>query len=96
MYTTISWCVQAGIITKLIRETKVVMREAGFKGSYWVKPKNLGIQELHAVHILPSIILCVSGLGTAILVFLSEMIYHRWRVTGLTTRVKLRGMLGQL
>ena len=56
------------------------MRKAGFKGSYWVKPRNPGVQELQPVHILPAIILCMSGLGTATIIFISEIIYHRYRV----------------
>lgn len=88
MYTTLSWSVEAGIVSKLISETKVVMREAGFKGNYWVQPRNLGIQELHPVHILPAIILCVSGLVTATMVYISEMIYHKCRVKDQTTRVE--------
>ena len=93
MYTAISWCVEGGIISKMIRETKVVMNEAGFKGSYWFKPRNLGHQQLYLVHILPAIILCLSGLGAATIIFISEIIYHRCRATYQTTKVKVGGNL---
>ena len=91
MYTTISWCIEAGITSKMIRETQVVMREAGFNGNYWVKPKTLGHQQLYSVHILPAIILIVSGLGATIIIFISEMIYHRCRVKFHAAKVTTEG-----
>ena len=87
MSTALSWCIEAGVTAKMVRETQVVMRKAGFKGSYWVKPRNLGHQKLYFIHISPAIFLCVYGLCTATLLFISEMIYHRCRVTDQTTKV---------
>ena len=91
MLTAISWCIEGGIISKMIRATQAVMRKAGFKGSYWVRPRNLGSQKLQPVHILPAIILCLSGLGIATFIFISEMILHRCRATAQTTRVPADG-----
>ena len=93
MYTAISWCIEAGVTSKMVRETQVVMRKDGFKGSYWVKPRNLGHQKLYFIHILPAIILIVSGLGAATIIFISEMLYHRCRVTFQTSKVTAEGNL---
>lgn len=76
----ISWWVEAGIDSKMIRDTQVVMRKDGYKGTYWSESKTLGNKPLQPIHILPSLIVCVGGLGLATITFIFEMISHEWRM----------------
>ena len=58
----------------MIRDTQAIMRGDGFKGNYWRQPKTLGNEQLHPIHILPSLILCVVGLGLAAIILIFEMV----------------------
>ena len=76
----ISWWVETGINIKMIKDTQVVMREDGYKGTYWSEAKTLGTQQLQTIHILPSLIVCVGGLCLATIIFIFEIISHKCRM----------------
>ena len=61
-------------------DSLVVLREEGFRGAYWSEPRFLENQQLHFIHILPSIILCVGGLGISTIIFTMEVVYHKWTI----------------
>ena len=86
----ISWWVETGINIKMIKDTQVVMREDGYKGTYWSEAKTLGTQQLQPIHILPSLIVSVGGLCLATIIFIFEMISHKWKMSKVT---KLREKL---
>ena len=79
-YTLISWWLEAGIPSKMHSDTLVVLREEGFRGAYWSEPHILGNQQLHFIHIVPSIILCLGGLGISTIIFMIEVAYHKWNI----------------
>ena len=79
--SAVSWWVAAGINIKMIEDTQVVMRKDGYKGTYWTEPKNIGLVQLQPVHILPSLILGAGGICLASIIFIFEIISHKWKIS---------------
>ena len=48
---------------------------------YWIKPRVLENQVLVLEHLMPSFIICMSGLGVSTLIFVAEIIIQKYQKT---------------
>ena len=67
--TAVSRWIESGIMLKMEQDVKDA---TGF--GFWVKPKTHENEVLLIEHILPSFIICMSGLSLSILIFVMELI----------------------
>ena len=72
----ISRLVEAGIHTKLIRNSKATL---GLP-SYWTKPEGRKNEPLFLVHIVLSFILFLGGLTLATIAFIFEIVHHKFKM----------------
>ena len=74
--TAVSCWIESGISLKMERDLE---EELGMH--YWIKPKVLENQMLFLEHVMPSFIICLSGLGVSTLIFLAEIIIQKYQKT---------------
>ena len=74
--TAVSCWIESGISLKMEQDAE---EERGLY--YWIKPKVLENQMLVLEHVMPSFIICMSGLGVSTLIFLAEIIIPKYQKT---------------
>ena len=64
---------------------------------YWIKPKALKNQKLLLEHIMPSFIICITGLGVSLMIFVVEMVIYKTQEVDLknTGMYKSTGGMGE-
>ena len=70
----------------MIEDAQIIMMKDGYKGTYWTEPKEIGSVQLQPVHILPSLILSAGGICSASIIFIFEIISHKWKMRKLRKR----------
>ena len=72
----ISRLVEAGIHTKMIRNSQAIMKLP----SYWTVPMDHKIEPLFLLHLTLSFLLCMGGLTLAMTAFIFEIVHYRFKM----------------
>ena len=72
----ISRLVEAGIHTKMIRNSKATFKLP----SFWTEPKGRKNEPLFLVHVALSFLLCIVGLALATIMFIFEVVLYKFKM----------------
>ena len=72
----ISRLVEAGIHTKMIRNSQAIMKLP----SYWTVPTDHKNEPLFLLHLTLSFLLCMGGLTLAMITFMFEIVLYRFKM----------------